>query len=244
MATEREYEEMLKPRLSADATADERRAVLERRIVHWCAPTLAGIKPSNLFTFVFQDGPACRSCPDAACRELKRQDFSAALHECRPMLRRHGVGIVALTVRPSGALVLVYRADLLTDRLRQPRIAAFLMERGYNPFDTERCLWELARRIRRSDRMPDDERRRMFPHEVGFMLGYPYEEVVAFMENRPEGTPTGAWKAYNRVDEARDCAVRYRRCRYLCERLYRQGAGLVELAGMDESALEDAVRAA
>lgn len=243
MSTGTTYEEQLKPQLSAVLTSADRRAVFEKRIVHWCAPTLVGIKPSNLFTFVFRDGTACRSCPDAACRELKRRDFSSALHECRPQLRDAGLGIVALTVRPSGALVLVYRRDLLSERLRAPRTAAFLMECGYNPFDTERCLWELARRIRRADRQPDAQRRNAFPHEVGFMLGYPYEEVVAFMEGRPNGTPTGAWKAYGNPAEARACARNYRRCRLLCEELYRRGTGLTELAGMGWNALEGALRA-
>lgn len=244
MTTRAEYEESLKPKLPQKIGPEQRRQVIERRIIHWCAPALAGIKPSNLFTFVFQDGPACRSCPDAACRELKRQDFEVALRECRPVLGRLGIGIAALAMRPNGALVLVYRHDLLTTRLHQPQVAAYLMQKDYNPFDTERCLWELARRIRWSDCMPECTRRASFPHEVGFLLGYPYEEVVAFIEGRSAGVLTGAWKAYGRVDEARDCANRYRRCRSLYEELYQRGARLPDLAGMSEAALEDAVRAA
>lgn len=244
MTTRSEYEVVLKPELPPNMGAEERRRVLERRIIHWCSPTLAGIKPSNLFTFVFQDGPACRSCPEHACRELTRRDFEEALRECRPLLGRFGIGIAALAMRPNGALVLVYRHDLLAAHLRQPQVAAYLMQKGYHPFDTERCLGELAGRIRCSDRLPEGARRTSFPHEVGFLRGYPYEEVVAFIENRPAGVPTGAWKAYGRVAEARDCADRYHRCRFLCEELYRRGARLSDLAGMSVSALEDAVRAA
>jgi hypothetical protein len=53
--------------VSAD-TARNRERIFERRIIHWCAPTLVGAKPANLFTFVFEDGPACRSCSAEGCR--------------------------------------------------------------------------------------------------------------------------------------------------------------------------------
>ncbi|MGI6536182.1 MAG: DUF3793 family protein [Eggerthellaceae bacterium] len=225
-------------------SARNRERIFERRIIHWCAPTLAGAKPANLFTFVFEDGPACRSCPADGCRELSRRAFAQALKSCRQRLQPAGIGIDALTVRKNGALLFVYRKDLLRKRLQEPLIAAFLMERGYNPFDERGCLWEMARRIRRMDGAAGPDGRALFPHEIGLLLGYPYQDVVAFMDNRCDGVRAGAWMAYGNVEQAQACACRYRRCRYLCEELDRRGVPLEELARMDEASMEAAVCAA
>lgn len=224
--------------------ARNRERIFERRIIHWCAPTLAGAKPANLFTFVFEDGPACRSCPADGCRELSRRAFSQALKSCRQRLQPAGIGVDALTVRKNGALLFVYRKDLLRERLQEPLTAAFLMERGYNPFDERGCLWEMARRIRRMDGAARPDGRALFPHEIGLLLGYPYQDVVAFMDNRCDGVRAGAWMAYNDVEQAQACACRYRRCRYLCEELDRRGVPLEQLARMDEASMEAAVCAA
>ena len=224
--------------------ARNRERIFERRIIHWCAPTLAGAKPANLFTFVFEDGPACRSCPADGCRELSRRAFSQALKSCRQRLQPAGIGVDALTVRKNGALLFVYRKDLLRERLQEPLTAAFLMERGYNPFDERGCLWEMARRIRRMDGAARPDGRALFPHEIGLLLGYPYRDVVAFMDNRCDGVRAGAWMAYDDVEQAQACACRYRRCRYLCEELDRRGMPLEQLARMDEASMEAAVCAA
>ncbi len=224
--------------------ARNRERIFERRIIHWCAPTLAGAKPANLFTFVFEDGPACRSCPADGCRELSRRAFSQALKSCRQRLQPAGIGVDALTVRKNGALLFVYRKDLLRERLQEPLTAAFLMERGYNPFDERGCLWEMARRIRRMDGAARPDGRALFPHEIGLLLGYPYQDVVAFMDNRCDGVRAGAWMAYDDVEQAQACACRYRRCRYLCEELDRRGMPLEQLARMDEASMEAAVCAA
>lgn len=224
--------------------ARNRERIFERRIIHWCAPTLAGAKPANLFTFVFEDGPACRSCPADGCRELSRRAFSQALKSCRQRLQPAGIGVDALTVRKNGALLFVYRKDLLRERLQEPLTAAFLMERGYNPFDERGCLWEMARRIRRMDGAARPDGRALFPHEIGLLLGYPYQDVVAFMDNRCDGVRAGAWMAYDDVEQAQACACRYRRCRYLCEELDRRGVPLEQLARMDEASMEAAVCAA
>ncbi len=224
--------------------ARNRERIFERRIIHWCAPTLAGAKPANLFTFVFEDGPACRSCPADGCRELSRRAFTQALKSCRQRLQPAGIGVDALTVRKNGALLFVYRKDLLRERLQEPLTAAFLMERGYNPFDERGCLWEMARRIRRMDGAARPDGRALFPHEIGLLLGYPYQDVVAFMDNRCDGVRAGAWMAYDDVEQAQACACRYRRCRYLCEELDRRGMPLEQLARMDEASMEAAVCAA
>ena len=233
--------------------ARNRERIFERRIIHWCAPTLAGAKPANLFTFVFEDGPACRSCPADGCRALSRRvenlyledELLGKVNAYEYFYRQPaGIGVDALTVRKNGALLFVYRKDLLRGRLQEPLTAAFLMERGYNPFDERGCLWEMARRIRRMDGAARPDGRALFPHEIGLLLGYPYQDVVAFMDNRCDGVRAGAWMAYDDVEQAQACACRYRRCRYLCEELDRRGVPLEQLARMDEASMEAAVCAA
>jgi hypothetical protein len=53
-----------------------------------------------------------------------------------------------------------------------------------------------------------------FPHEVGFFLGYPPEDVIGFMENNGKGCKLcGTWKVYGDVEKARACFREYSLCR-------------------------------
>jgi hypothetical protein len=49
-----------------------------------------------------------------------------------------------------------------------------------------------------------------FPHEVGFLLGYPQEDVIGFIENEGRNYKhCGLWKVYGDVEEHTKCCMRY-----------------------------------
>ena len=70
-----------------------------------------------------------------------------------------------------------------------------------------------------------------FPHEVGLFLGYPYDDVMAFIEH--EGRDylcCGCWKVYSHREQAEACFERYKRCTRDCEEMLGHGATLAQLA--------------
>ncbi|CVH78848.1 DUF3793 domain-containing protein [Rubneribacter badeniensis] len=209
---------------------------LERKLVHHCTPTLAAIKPANLFTCRSAFSPAARldpSRPTAAA--LRGDELSSALRVCRAKLAPHGVRIEVLARRASGALVYVYRPTLLTRCIQEERVAAFLRAEGYDPASLSACIEKLHRRICGTDLQSQMTGRCSFPHEIGFFLGYPYEDVVGFIENEGENyLCSGCWKVYARERDAQSCFCCYKNCTAEYERLFGEGVPIECLAAVDE----------
>ncbi len=208
---------------------------LEHAIVRHCSPTLAGIKPGCLFNvpgaFVADpnEEPAARL---AAWREAKQRchALDALVAQANEALTPRGVHVRVVSRGERGALVYVYRPALLGMQLREGRVAAKLSEWGYR---TEGAGWlelslsRLSRRLEAKGRSGQ-----AFPHEVGFFLGYPYEDVMGFIEH--EGRDylcCGCWKVYANQRRAEASFARYRSCTCAFERLLEQGVAIAELAG-------------
>ena len=72
-----------------------------------------------------------------------------------------------------------------------------------------------------------------FPHEIGFVLGYPIEDVDGFMSNGGQGARTcGRWKVYGDVDEALRRFKELEREELRIKRLYSEGTPLRGLLRM------------
>ena len=170
----------------------------ERKLVHHCTPTLAALKPANLFTCRSTLSPATdRFAQSPTAAALRDDQLSVALRSCRAKLAPHGVRIEVLARRTSGALVYVYRPRLLTRAIQQEKVAAFLVAEGYDPTSLSACIEKLHKRICGTDLQSQLTGRCSFPHEIGFFLGYPYEDVVGFIDN--EGRIfrcSGCWRVY------------------------------------------------
>ena len=89
---------------------------VEKLLALHCAPALAGVKPSNLFTLHFSEGK-----PEA--RELR---------EAADGLRACGVRMEILCECERYALVFVYREELLAAAMG-PEAEDFLAGCGYRP---------------------------------------------------------------------------------------------------------------
>ena len=69
------------------------------------------------------------------------------------------------------------------------------------------------------------------PHEIGFFLGYPYEDVEGFVRHRGRKFRfCGCWKVYGDPRAAAKLFARYRRCTRRCVRLRRSGSKVVDIA--------------
>ena len=69
-----------------------------------------------------------------------------------------------------------------------------------------------------------------FPHEIGLFLGYPPEDVRAFVATGGAGCKLcGYWKVYHNVEAARACFARYDACRDRLCRAIAQGTTISQL---------------
>lgn len=214
---------------------------LERAIVRHCSPTLAALKPASLFTFpgvfVAQDGI------DEASATQRRQALLSAISFCKNQIVDAGLDICVLSWKSCGALVYVYRPQTLTRFIADPRAAATLSAVGYRTEDLSSCLELLGNRLSRKTLNAETARSaapcprkktsctREFPHEIGFFLGYPYEDVLGFIKNRGKNyVAVGPWKVYENKERALATFERYHSCSKAYARAYRHGCRLARLA--------------
>lgn len=195
---------------------------LERKIVRHCTPTLAGLKPANLFTI-----PA---------RAARTECDARLLNACRERLEPRGVRLEVLARRDTGALLFVYRPAALLDSIRQPEVASYLEQAGYDTESLGRCIEQLHHRICGTDFESALLGTCEFPHEIGFFLGYPFDDVVGFIEHGGQHSLcSGCWKVYANARDAQACFCRYKNCTALYKSLFDGGATLESLTAFDES---------
>ncbi|MDR1232590.1 MAG: DUF3793 family protein [Spirochaetaceae bacterium] len=175
--------------------------LLDLTLARHCAPVLLGKKPSALFPKpVWWDAL------------LPQRAAAGDLHFL--LLRRNKTGPV-----------FAYSPQLLPRTLESEEARETLGALGY-PVDAEdwgertaRCLAFLERRFRESAD---------FPHEVGFFLGYPPDDVVGFMRHRGNRCKLcGMWKVYGDVPKAVALFAEYAKCREQLTRHVLNGGGII-----------------
>lgn len=217
-------------------------------VVRNCSPTLAGIKPASLFTYpgvyAHQDGSdATASIAERRARLLN------VIAQCNRELNSLGIHLSVLVWRPCGALVYAYRPNSLATYLADPRAKTALAKEGYDTGNLSACLVHLAARITLASSNAAESaydgsvcalaRNRHcdtgciceFPHEIGYFLGYPYEDVHQFIVQHGENYKVfGAWKVYTNVEQALTTFDSYRACTQYLTYIYQQGCTLGQLA--------------
>lgn len=217
-------------------------------VVRNCSPTLAGIKPASLFTYpgvyADQDGSSV-----TAAIEDRRARLLNVIARCNHELNPFGIHLSVLVWRPCGALVYAYRPNSLATYLADPRAKTALAKEGYDTGNLSACLVHLASRItlasnnaaecaRGQTRCALDHQAHCdngctceFPHEIGYFLGYPYNDVHEFIAQRGENYKIfGAWKVYTDVEQALATFDAYRACTQHLTFIYQQGCSLAQLA--------------
>lgn len=217
-------------------------------VVRNCSPTLAGIKPASLFTYpgvyADQDGSSV-----TAAIEDRRARLLNVIARCNRELNPFGIHLSVLVWRPCGALVYAYRPNSLATYLADPRAKTALAKKGYDTGNLSACLVHLASRITLASnnaaecacgqtRCALDQQvccskdcTCEFPHEIGYFLGYPYDDVHEFIVQRGENYKVfGAWKVYANVEQALATFDAYRACTQYFTFIYQQGCSLAQLA--------------
>ena len=219
---------------------------LEQAIVRHCSPTLAALKPASLFTFPGFFVSNAHDSHEKAC--AARSHFSAVLEACSRQLQADGIRMRVLVWRACGALVYVYRPDMLASYLADPRAAAALRDTGYPLENLEDCIDLHAVNIAHAGNGPaiscsnvqvcpyeepcnKQDRDCEFPHEIGYFLGYPYTDVAEFIRQHGKNYLTvGLWKVYSEREQALATFARYKRCARTMMHAYRRRGRLSGLA--------------
>ena len=182
---------------------------------------LAGRKPAAVFGF--------RMPPDEAARptSMRRLLVKTLIGTYALHLRRFGVRVSLLGWREGRAMLLVWRPRRIRPLLSGAGAHAFL-DKNRLPSHSGALMGELRRRLRAyyGNKAP-------FPHEIGFVLGYPIEDVNGFMSDGGQGARAcGRWKVYGDVDEALRRFKELEREELRIKRLYSEGTPLRGLLRM------------
>lgn len=217
-------------------------------VVRNCSPMLAGIKPASLFTYpgVYADQNGSSA---TAAIEDRRAHLLNVIAQCNHELNPFGIHLSVLVWRPCGALVYACRPNSLATYLADPRAKTALTKEGYDTGNLSACLVHLASRITLASnnaaecacgqtRCALDHQAHCdngctceFPHEIGYFLGYPYEDVHQFIVQHGENYKVfGAWKVYTNVEQALTTFDSYRTCTQYLTYIYQQGCSLAQLA--------------
>lgn len=178
----------------------------ESYVAFHCAPTLAGIKPSNLFTW----------------HHVKKEDARGYVSGLTEKFAGTDLKIETLCECEHYSLILIYRKSMLESSFDQPEVRDFLSGFGYPKEDCLACcLKKLKSRI-----VPRDA----FPHEIGVFLGYPLHDVAGFI-SAPEKRCAlcGEWKVYANEFEASKLFESFKKCRAEVYRRFEDGSDIAEL---------------
>ena len=177
--------------------------MLERAIIDHASPTLARLKPGNLFNHAMGT------------------DFLAEFATLGRELEDKGVTMTILKAVNGKALIYIYRSADLEKALMREDVRQLLGACGYSRFDVSGALDTLKARLNDID---------AFPHEIGVFLGYPLEDVLGFIENGGRNCLScGCWKVYANECAALKAFARFEKCKSVYQRLFASGCPLSKL---------------
>ena len=110
---------------------------LETKLVRHAAPTLAGMKPANLFTY--------------RTGNFTEEEASSAIAEISLRLAGSHLRVEPLANRTRGVLLLVFRPELVESALDNEHARKLLTQSGFKDLSTEGVVSEIKRRIQAAD---------------------------------------------------------------------------------------------
>ena len=177
----------------------------EDHLIHYCAPTLAGIKTASMFT----------------CPYETRESLLDSIRRMNQRLKPKGLRLLPLRISDKKALIYLYRPKKLSEDLADFAASELLEQCGYNTSSCEKCVVHLCQKLRKQDE---------FPHEIGLFLGYPPEDVCGFIENKACGCKcVGCWKVYGDEEAAKKKFAQYKKCDRVYRDCWKKGRGIEKL---------------
>ncbi len=176
--------------------------LLEQGIVRQCAPVLMGVKPAGMFNIMQFHQVGRTACGKPLMAQASREQIERACMQADESLREADVHVRALAHRHGSTMLFVWRPTLMEAFIGRDPQATMLEIEGYEVGDAESCVNRFQKRVLSFDRCPRNPNGTdRFPHEVGFLLGYPLEDVMGFVRMREAALARSWWNVYS--DEAR-----------------------------------------
>lgn len=148
----------------------------EELLIDYASQTLANQKLANLFTF----------------KNSENIDIEKMVFEWNEILNEKNMYVEILNNNKSSAQIYAYRPHKLKYVLNETKTKTLLSKLGYNTNDLNQCINHLKFRFKKEN----------FPHEIGIFLGYPFEDVMGFIENKGNKfLINGYWKVYANEDK-------------------------------------------
>lgn len=181
--------------------------MLDNIIAYYGAPALAGIKPSNICSFSRRDHP----------------DAEHEIDTLNSLLNDKGIYFEILCSCKRRVMIMIYRKQCLKKYIFNDEIHSLLCRYGYpQNGDLKTYIEFLKKRISSSGE---------FPHEIGAFLGYPAEDIYAFINGDKKCLYTGYWKVYHDVESSLKIFKRYDICRNALRKRIDNGHTIVSLFG-------------
>ena len=178
--------------------------LFQKQLIEYGACTFGRMKTGSLFRILRKDIPNSEEC---MCYFDK---------QCSPF----GYHICVLQEIKEGCLVYVYNAHKLEYILSEPSIQIFLSDFGYDVFDVDTALQRLKQRLHEQSE---------FPHEIGIFLGFPLQDVQAFITPQKKCKLVGYWKVYGNVKKFQKVFYRYDCCTKTFVACLNQGETFVQI---------------
>lgn len=179
--------------------------MLERVLIEHGSPTLARLKLGSLIN-VFHDG---------------KDQLQSEIRLLNRTLAPKGLVLTMLKADNRRALIYLFRCEHLKRKLSCPLVRTFLSEYGYKEFTLSKALKVLRKRIAAEGD---------FPHEIGVFLDYPLSDIQDFIRHGGQNCRMcGVWKVYSNEDDARRTFDRFKKCKDIYTRKYREGCPLAKL---------------
>jgi hypothetical protein len=145
--------------------------------------------------------PVLLGCKPAALFTLRSENAGAVLST----LLRLRLGVTVLRKTENGLLVLAFEKKRLEKTVLNRDILPVLAGIGYpSGASLVGLLAYLRKQFSRTD----------FPHEIGFFLGYPPDDVIGFVRHSGRNYKfSGYWKVYGDVEHAKKLFRQFDACR-------------------------------
>lgn len=178
--------------------------MLEDYLIDYASGVLSNKKSANLFMMPVED------------EEL----FNSAKNHFSNLLEPFGISIYSFR-RHEQELVYIYRKDRLEEDLSNQFCSACLKRKGYDITSVETLIESFKEKIQALGE---------FPHEIGFLLGYPCNDVLSFLDDvGKKPLLTGYWQVYHDIDCARARFGEINQSREQYRSLYESGIPFEEL---------------
>ena len=175
---------------------------IELQIAFQCAPLITGLKESNLLN-------------------IEKQDYQ----RMKDIFKESELTVYPLGIHAGKITVFLYHRERLEKFFSRESVLALLHEIGYIDTDLKQVL-----PVFRTHYQQYLKEKKVFPHEMGLLLGYPPEDVKGFIHNQGKNyLYSGYWKVYDRPHEKIRLFQKYEHSREKLIQLLSYGMRIEEI---------------